>query len=135
MRRTLLCFPLIIAHGLRRDLDFEYPVNSAQGQGFADLVTELRIAFTELQSKKGDTVPYQITAAVSAGPANYQFLVVSQMNTAMSYWNLMVRFTFWLVPEVLRIPNLSGIRLRWLVAHIRRQPSQFIWRYSNWGKH
>lgn len=71
------------------DLDFEYPANGAQGQGFADLFTELRTAFTQLQFNKGDTVPYQLTAAVSAGPANYQFLTISQMNTALSYWNLM----------------------------------------------
>ncbi|KAG6836888.1 hypothetical protein H0H93_001719 [Arthromyces matolae] len=71
------------------DIDFEYPSSDAQGQGFADLVTALRTAFTSLATKKGDTVPYQITAAVAAGPANYQYLKVPQMNAALSYWNLM----------------------------------------------
>ncbi|KAG6873710.1 hypothetical protein C0995_012174 [Termitomyces sp. Mi166 len=71
------------------DLDFEYPSSDAQGQGFADLLTALRTAFTSLAAKKGDQVSYQLTAAVAAGPANYQYLKVSQMNAALDYWNLM----------------------------------------------
>ncbi|KAF8919477.1 glycoside hydrolase family 18 and carbohydrate-binding module family 5 protein [Mucidula mucida] len=71
------------------DLDFEYPSNSAQGQGFADLFTELRTAFDNLASSKGDSTPYILSAAVSAGPANYANLVVPQMNSALTFWNLM----------------------------------------------
>ncbi|KAG6865811.1 hypothetical protein C0991_011616 [Blastosporella zonata] len=71
------------------DLDFEFPTSAAQGQGFADLLTSLRTAFTALATKKGDKVPYQLTAAVSAGPENYQYLNVPQMNAALDYWNLM----------------------------------------------
>ncbi|KAF8874737.1 glycosyl hydrolases family 18-domain-containing protein [Infundibulicybe gibba] len=71
------------------DLDFEYPATAAQGQGFADLFTALRTGFDQLAARKGDSTPYQITAAVSAGPANYANLVVPQMNAALSYWNLM----------------------------------------------
>lgn len=76
---------------LCRDLDFEYPADSAQGQGLADLITALRTAFNNLASRKGDSTPYLITAAVSAGAANYANYVVPQMNSAMNYWNLMVR--------------------------------------------
>ncbi len=75
---------------LSSDLDFEYPSNSAQGQGFADLFTELRTAFDNLASSKGDSTPYILSAAVSAGPANYANLVVPQMNSALTFWNLMV---------------------------------------------
>ncbi|KAJ7040807.1 glycosyl hydrolases family 18-domain-containing protein [Mycena alexandri] len=71
------------------DLDFEYPSNAAQGQGFADLFTELRTAFDALAAKKGDATTYQLTAAVSAGLANNAFLVIPQMDKALSYWNLM----------------------------------------------
>ncbi|GJJ12346.1 hypothetical protein Clacol_006587 [Clathrus columnatus] len=71
------------------DLDFEYPSSSAQGTGFASLITELRTAFNQLAERKGDTVPYQITVAVSAGTANNEFLVVPTMDAAVSYWNLM----------------------------------------------
>ncbi|KAJ7768373.1 glycoside hydrolase superfamily [Mycena metata] len=71
------------------DLDFEYPANAAQGQGFADLFTELRTAFDALAAKKKDATTYQLTAAVSAGSANNAFLVVPQMDKALTYWNLM----------------------------------------------
>ena len=56
----------------------------------ADLVTSLRSAFTSLASRKSDTVPYLVTAAVGAGPTWYSNLNIKQMNTALDYWNLMV---------------------------------------------
>ncbi|KAJ7905078.1 glycoside hydrolase superfamily [Mycena leptocephala] len=71
------------------DLDFEYPATAAQGQGFADLFTALRTAFDALEARKGDSTTYQLTAAVSAGSANYANLVVPQMDKALTYWNLM----------------------------------------------
>ncbi|KAJ7853507.1 glycoside hydrolase superfamily [Mycena olivaceomarginata] len=71
------------------DLDFEYPTSAAQGQGFADLFTALRTAFDALAAKKGDATTYQLTAAVSAGSANNAFLVVPQMDKALTFWNLM----------------------------------------------
>ncbi|GBE84663.1 Endochitinase B1 [Sparassis crispa] len=71
------------------DLDFEYPNTPALAQGFADLLTELRTAFDQLATSKGDTVPYQITAAMPAGWQNYEYLPVPQMDTALTYWNLM----------------------------------------------
>ncbi|KAI0300095.1 glycosyl hydrolases family 18-domain-containing protein [Multifurca ochricompacta] len=71
------------------DIDFEYPSGTAQGQGFANLFTELRAALDTLAKTNGDTVPYQLTAAVSAGSANYASLVVPQMDSALTYWNLM----------------------------------------------
>lgn len=43
------------------DIDYEFPSTPAQGQGFADLMTGLRTAFTALAAKKGDTVPYQLS--------------------------------------------------------------------------
>jgi len=72
------------------DIDYEYPGTAAQGQGFADLLTSLRTAFNALAAKKGDSEPYQITAAVGAGPLGYTYLKVKQMDDALDYWNLMV---------------------------------------------
>jgi chitinase len=72
-------------------LDFEYPANSEQGQGLADLLASLRAAFDNLASSNGDSTPYLITAAVAAGSANYANYVIPQMDSALSYWNLMVR--------------------------------------------
>jgi chitinase len=71
------------------DVDYEYPSNSAQGQGFADLLTETRKALDSLASRKGDSTPYLLTAAVSAGAENYANLKVPQMNAALDFWNLM----------------------------------------------
>lgn len=79
------------------DIDFEYPSNTAQGQGLADLTTALRTAFDQLASSKGDATTYQLTAAVAAGASNYAFLEVAQMNAALSYWNLMVCDIRWLL--------------------------------------
>jgi len=74
------------------DIDFEYPATAEEGQGFADLVKELRAAFDDLATTKGDTTPYEITAAVSAGPKNYANLVFPQLDESLTYWNLMVCF-------------------------------------------
>ncbi|OCB91528.1 glycoside hydrolase family 18 and carbohydrate-binding module family 5 protein [Sanghuangporus baumii] len=71
------------------DIDYEYPANAEQGQGFADLLTSVRSAFDELAASNGDSVPYQLTAAVPAGSANYAFLNVPQMDRALTHWNLM----------------------------------------------
>ncbi len=74
------------------DLDFEYPDDADQAQGFADLLTELRSAFNALQAKKKDSTCYLVTAAVAAGPENYSKYKVSQMDAALDYWNLMASF-------------------------------------------
>lgn len=47
------------------DIDFEYPSSTAQGQGFASLLTSLRTGFTSYAQSKGDTVPYVITVSRS----------------------------------------------------------------------
>ncbi|TFK96478.1 glycosyl hydrolases family 18-domain-containing protein [Pterulicium gracile] len=71
------------------DIDFEYPANTAQGQGFADLLTSMRTALDQLAQRKGDNVPYQLTVAVAAGASHYQHLNVPQMEAALNFWNLM----------------------------------------------
>ncbi|KAH8928943.1 carbohydrate-binding module family 5 protein [Atractiella rhizophila] len=71
------------------DIDYEYPASTAQGQGFADLLTGLRSALTQHAASKGDSVPYLITAAVGAGSSGYTYLNVPQMNTALDIWSLM----------------------------------------------
>ncbi|KAF8517586.1 glycosyl hydrolases family 18-domain-containing protein [Hysterangium stoloniferum] len=71
------------------DLDFEYPTTPDLGNGFTALLTELRTAFDQLAARKKDSVPYQITIAVSAGAENNANLVVPTINKAVSYWHLM----------------------------------------------
>ncbi|KAH9849684.1 glycoside hydrolase superfamily [Lenzites betulinus] len=71
------------------DIDFEYPSSDALATGFAALLTSLRVAFNNLQLQKGDSTPYELTAAVPAGSDNYQWLHVPIMDNALTYWNLM----------------------------------------------
>ncbi|OSD07914.1 carbohydrate-binding module family 5 protein [Trametes coccinea BRFM310] len=71
------------------DIDFEYPSSTAQASGFASLLTSLRTAFDNLQAQKGDSTPYELSAAVPAGSDNYQWLNVPVMDKALTHWNLM----------------------------------------------
>ncbi|KAG8736103.1 hypothetical protein FRC10_009701 [Ceratobasidium sp. 414] len=71
------------------DIDYEYPAAGAQAQGFASLLSELRTALNNHAAKKGETNPYQLTAAVPAGQPNYSNLLVEQMDPSLSFWNLM----------------------------------------------
>ncbi|GAB1522165.1 Chitinase 4 [Rhizoctonia solani] len=71
------------------DIDYEYPAAGAQAQGYASLLSELRAALDAHAAKKGESNPYQITAAVPAGKSNYQNLLVSQMDKSLTFWNLM----------------------------------------------
>ncbi|KAF8551632.1 glycoside hydrolase family 18 protein [Imleria badia] len=71
------------------DIDFEYPANDAEGQGFLDLMTSLRGAFDDLATANGDDTPYELTVAVSAGSQNYEFYPVAQLDQVLTYWNLM----------------------------------------------
>ncbi|KAG8781947.1 hypothetical protein FRC12_021384 [Ceratobasidium sp. 428] len=71
------------------DIDYEFPTAGAQAQGFASLLKELRAGLDAHAAKKGETNPYLITAAVSAGQPNYSVLPVSQMDPYLSFWNLM----------------------------------------------
>lgn len=43
------------------DIDYEYANSNDTAQGFADLLTELRTAFDNLATQKGDSTPYQLT--------------------------------------------------------------------------
>ena len=112
----LHCFPpLNLFHS---DIDFKYPSNSAQGQGLADLMTALRTAFDNLASRKGDSTPYLITAAVAAGAANYANLKVPQMNSAMNFWNLMVSVPNSIFLGLLNSFISTGIWLCWVLVDI-----------------
>ncbi|EJF63958.1 hypothetical protein DICSQDRAFT_134540 [Dichomitus squalens LYAD-421 SS1] len=71
------------------DIDFEYPNSDALASGFTSLLSELRTAFNNLQTQKGDATPYELTAAVAAGSDNYAFYQVKQMDASLTFWNLM----------------------------------------------
>jgi hypothetical protein len=68
VRRALLSsnlqrfdFATVVCH--RSDIDFEYPIGTAQGDNFANLLTDLRTGLDALAKRNGDTVPYQLTVS------------------------------------------------------------------------
>ncbi|CAE6494650.1 unnamed protein product, partial [Rhizoctonia solani] len=71
------------------DIDYEYPSNKPEAQGFAALLSELRTALDKHATEKGETNPYQITASVPAGEFNYKHLLIPQMDSSLTFWNLM----------------------------------------------
>ncbi|KAF8603036.1 hypothetical protein BDV93DRAFT_493979 [Ceratobasidium sp. AG-I] len=71
------------------DIDYEYPETPEQASGYVSLLSELRSALDAHAKKKGESNPYQLSAAVPAGAANYQNLLVSEMNPSLTMWNLM----------------------------------------------
>ncbi|KAB5590955.1 Glycoside hydrolase family 18 protein [Ceratobasidium theobromae] len=71
------------------DIDYEYPETPEQAAGFVSLLSEMRQALDAHAKKKGETNPYQLSAAVPAGEANYKALLVSQMDSSLTRWNLM----------------------------------------------
>ncbi|KAI9456421.1 glycoside hydrolase family 18 and carbohydrate-binding module family 5 protein [Boletus coccyginus] len=71
------------------DIDFEYPANGAEGQGLLYLMTSIRNAFDDLAIANGDTTPYELTAAVSAGSQNDAYYPVQRLDRVLTYWNLM----------------------------------------------
>ncbi|QRV80966.1 chitinase [Ceratobasidium sp. AG-Ba] len=70
------------------NIDWEYP-NATQAEYFVSLLKETRAGLDEYAKKKGDDIPYELTIAVPAGAANYQHLLVHEMNKYVTSWNLM----------------------------------------------
>ncbi|KAF8706593.1 glycosyl hydrolase 18 family, partial [Rhizoctonia solani] len=71
------------------DIDWEYPAAGEQAEGFVALLKETRAGLDAHAKSKGDTVPYQLNAAVPAGAQNYQNLKVKDMDKYLNYWTLM----------------------------------------------
>ncbi|KAF8678932.1 glycosyl hydrolase 18 family [Rhizoctonia solani] len=71
------------------DIDWEYPAAGEQADAFVALLKETRAGLDAHAKSKGDTVPYQLNAAVPAGAQNYQNLKVKDMDKYLNYWTLM----------------------------------------------
>ncbi|GAB1523456.1 Chitinase 4 [Rhizoctonia solani] len=71
------------------DIDWEYPAAGEQAEAFVALLKETRAGLDAHAKSKGDTVPYQLNAAVPAGAQNYQNLKVKDMDKYLNYWTLM----------------------------------------------
>ncbi|KIY62296.1 glycoside hydrolase family 18 protein [Cylindrobasidium torrendii FP15055 ss-10] len=71
------------------DIDYEYPQNDQQAQGYVALLWELRQALDHHAQRKGANYRFLLTIAAPCGTDNYQKLRVRKMNQFLDFWNLM----------------------------------------------
>jgi chitinase len=72
------------------DIDYEYPSNDEQAQGYANLLKELRGRLDALQAKIGGPGRFCLTVAAPCGSQNYEKLYLPEMNLVLDFFNLMV---------------------------------------------
>ncbi|MCP5076919.1 MAG: glycoside hydrolase family 18 protein, partial [Psychromonas sp.] len=65
------------------DIDWEWPQSSAEGQGYVDLMKDLRSAFDQLSMKTGRE--YQITSALSTTQSHIQHVDYVKASSYMDY--------------------------------------------------
>jgi len=70
------------------DIDYEYPKNDDQAQGYLELIKELRIALDALEHRIG-IGRFELSVAAPCGPDNYTKLHLKQMDSFLDFWNLM----------------------------------------------
>ncbi|WWD19210.1 hypothetical protein CI109_103668 [Kwoniella shandongensis] len=72
------------------DIDYEYPKNSSDANGYVQLLHDLRAGLENLASSKGQSRgTYQLTVAAPCGMGNMQILKVKEMDAYLDFWNLM----------------------------------------------
>ncbi|KAH8694906.1 putative chitinase [Talaromyces proteolyticus] len=71
------------------DIDWEYPANSNEANNFVSLLKALRQGLDDYAAKYTPGQHYLISAAVPAGPSNYEKLHISDMDKYLDMWNLM----------------------------------------------
>ncbi|KAG8952191.1 Endochitinase 1 [Tulasnella sp. 419] len=71
------------------DIDYEYPTNSAQAQGYLSLLKELRNALNRYATETGANYHFPLSIAAPCGPDAYQKLLAKQMDQYLDFWNLM----------------------------------------------
>ncbi|CAK4033673.1 glycoside hydrolase family 18 [Lecanosticta acicola] len=71
------------------DIDYEYPQSTDEGALFVLLLEATRAALTNYSSSLPDEPYFLLSAAVPAGPQNYQNLAIAEMDQYLDLWNLM----------------------------------------------
>ncbi|KAG9055443.1 Endochitinase 1 [Serendipita sp. 407] len=71
------------------DIDYEYPSNHEQAQGYVDLLRELRHALDAHAHAQGVHYKYPLTIAAPCGSSNYEKLLAREMDKYLTFWNLM----------------------------------------------
>ncbi|GJJ06508.1 hypothetical protein Clacol_000700 [Clathrus columnatus] len=71
------------------DVDYEYPRNKEEAQGYVELLKELRDGLDQHQRKTEVNFKYLLTIAAPCGPDNYTKLQAREMDKYLTFWNLM----------------------------------------------
>ncbi|KAH7332640.1 glycoside hydrolase [Rhizoctonia solani] len=71
------------------DVDYEYPQDEEQAQGYVDLLCELRLALDAHAHNKGTNYHFALTVAAPCGPSQYEKLHAQEMDKYLTFWNLM----------------------------------------------
>ncbi|TKA55144.1 hypothetical protein B0A53_02114 [Rhodotorula sp. CCFEE 5036] len=73
------------------DIDFEYPQNDKESRDYVELLRLLRQGLDGLQQKLGVHGPhgFELTVAAPCGPSQIEKLRVREMDSYLSFWNLM----------------------------------------------
>ncbi|KAH7028014.1 family 18 glycosyl hydrolase [Microdochium trichocladiopsis] len=71
------------------DIDWEYPASSADADNFILLLKAVRAELDAYSAQYAGGYKFLLTAAVPAGPSNYNILRLGQMGQILDYLNLM----------------------------------------------
>lgn len=71
------------------DIDWEYPADETEADNFVLLLNETKSALANYSSTLDSNPHFLVTAAVPAGPDNYEKLKISGMDEHLDFWNLM----------------------------------------------
>ena len=72
------------------DIDWEYPKDETEAEGYVQLLKAVRAALDTAQAKRaGDNTRFLLTVACPAGPWAYRRLKVAEMDQYLDFWNLM----------------------------------------------
>ncbi|KAI0009344.1 glycoside hydrolase family 18 protein [Xylariaceae sp. FL0662B] len=71
------------------DIDWEYPADDTEANNMVALLQALRDELDSYSSQYADGYHFLLTAAVPAGPTNYQKLKLDQMASLLDHFNLM----------------------------------------------
>ncbi|EJD03133.1 glycoside hydrolase family 18 protein [Fomitiporia mediterranea MF3/22] len=71
------------------DIDYEYPSNAYQANGYVTLLKELREALDARSQVRGTNHKFLLTIAAPCGPENYKMLRIGDMDKYLDFWNLM----------------------------------------------